>query len=246
MSSRQALGLEPWGRLKIDYLGLDVSLPWIQDRAHSLGISPEDLREGVASVLDYLRRGRALHDPEYEIFTKYWREGDREIQQGYLPSFINPNATKLRREATEKAELITQWLSDRGDTTIRQIARKWGVPAPAVEPVLESLFDMLVERGLLVSVRLKGSYGRALPNVHGAYQVSADRLRLSPNKGVRRCRSCRAHDHPERAASALPGLAVRRRAGVGAGRRRQLRSATARRRLSDAAPGGTHGHGPDR
>ncbi len=191
LSSRQALGLEPWGRLKIDYLGLDVSLPWIQDRAHSLGISPEDLREGVASVLDYLRRGRALHDPEYEIFTKYWREGDREIQQGYLPSFINPNATKLRREATEKAELITQWLSDRGDTTIRQIARKWGVPAPAVEPVLESLFDMLVERGLLVSVRLKGSYGRALPNVHGAYQVSADRLRLSPNKGVRRCRSCR-------------------------------------------------------
>ena len=191
LSSRQALGLEPWGRLKVDYLGLDASLPWIQDRAHSLGISPEDLREGVASVLDYLRRRQALHDPEHEIFTKYWREGDREIQQGYLPSFIRPNATKLRREGTEKAELITQWLSDRGDTTIRQIARKWGVPAPAIEPVLENLFDVLVEQGLLVSVRLKGARGHALPNVHGVYQVSADRLRLSPNKGVRRCRSCR-------------------------------------------------------
>ena len=191
LSSRQALGLEPWGRMKLEYAGLDPSLSWIQENAHSLGISPEDLREGVASVLDYLRRGRALHDPEYEIFTKYWMEGDREIQQGYLPNFVSPNATKLRRAENEKPELVTQWLSDRGDTTMRQIARKWGVPTPAVERVLESLFDMLVAHGLLVPVRLKGSRGGPLPNVSGVYQVNADRLRLTPNRGVRRCRNCR-------------------------------------------------------
>ena len=40
-------------------------------------------------------------------------------------------------------------------------------------------------------VRLKGAGGRPLPNVHGVYQVNADRLRLSPNRGVQRCRSCR-------------------------------------------------------
>ena len=191
LSSRQALGLEPWGRVKVEYVGLDASLPWLQDHAHSLGIAPDELREGVASVLDYLRRRRALHDPEYEIFTKYWMEGDREIQQGYLPGFLGPAATKLRREGSEKPELVMQWLSDRGDTTIRQIAGTWGVAAAAVEPVLESLFALLVERGLLVSVRLKGARGRPLPNVHGVYQVNADRLRLTPNRGVRRCRSCR-------------------------------------------------------
>ena len=191
LSSRQALGLEPWGRMKVEYVGLDASLPWIQEHAHSLGISPDDLREGVASVLDYLRRGRALHDPEYEIFTKYWMEGDREIQQGYLPNFVSPTATKLRRGDGEKPELVTQWLSDRGDTTMRQIARKWGVPPPAVERVLESLFDVLVAQGLLVPVQLKGSRGRALPNVSGVYQVSADRLRLTPNRCASRCRDCR-------------------------------------------------------
>ena len=191
LSSRQALGLEPWGRMKVEYEGLDASLPWIQENAHRLGVSPERLREGVASVLDYLRRKRVLHDPEHEIFTKWWMEGDREIQQGYLPSFLAPNGAKLRRDATEKAAQVTQWLSAGGDTTMRQVARKWGVAAEAVEPFLESLFGFLVERGLLVPVRLKGSWGRPLPNVHGVYQVSADRLRLNRNQGVRRCRSCR-------------------------------------------------------
>ena len=191
LSSRQALGLEPWGRMKVEYEGLDASLPWIQDHAHQLGISAERLREGVAGVLDYLRRKRVLHDPEHEIFTKYWMEGDREIQQGYLPSFLAPNGTKLRREATEKPSQVTQWLSAAGDTTMRQVARRWGVSAEETEPFLESLFDWLVDQGLLVSVRLKGSKGRPLPNVEGVYQVNADRLRLSPNRGVRRCRSCR-------------------------------------------------------
>ena len=193
LSSRQALGLEPWGRMKVEYEGLDASLPWIQDHAHALGIPAERLCEGVASVLDYLRRKRALHDPEHEIFTRHWMEGDREIQQGYLPDFLAPNATKLRRAANEKPALVTQWLSGGGggDTTIRQIARKWGVPAEDVEPFLESLFDLLVGRALLVPVRLKGARGRPLPNVGGVWQVNADRLRLAPNRGVMRCRSCR-------------------------------------------------------
>ena len=191
LASRQALGLEPWGRMKVDYAGLDASLPWIQQRAHDLGISAEHLREGVASVLDYLRRRRALHDPEHELFTKYWKDGDPEVQQGYLPNLRGPAGTKLRRESAETPALVIQWSSEAGQTTMRQIARKWEVPADATGPFLESLFAFLVERGLLVPVRLKGSRGRPLPNVSGVHQVNADRLRLSPNRGVWRCRSCR-------------------------------------------------------
>ena len=191
LASRQALGLEPWGRMKVEYSGLDASLPWIQQRAHDLGISAEHLREGVASVLDYLRRRRALYDPEHELFTKYWKDGDPEVQQGYLPNLRGPAGTKLRREPAETPALVIQWSSEAGQTTMRQIARKWEVPADATGPFLESLFAFLVERGLLVPVRLKGSRGRPLPNVSGVHQVSADRLRLSPNRGVWRCRSCR-------------------------------------------------------
>src|SRR3970282_349773 len=38
LSSRQAIGLEPWGRMKIEYEGLDSGLPWIQTHAHALGL----------------------------------------------------------------------------------------------------------------------------------------------------------------------------------------------------------------
>ena len=191
LTSRQARGLEPWGRMKVEYEGLDSSSAWIQEHAHALGIAAERLREGVAGVLDYLRRRGALYDPEHEIFTKYWMEGDREIQQGYLSGFLAPNATKLRRSADEGANLVTQWLSGSGDTTMRQIARKWEVPAAFIEPFLESLFGYLEERKLLAPVRLKGSRGNPLPKVGGVYQVHSDKLRLCPNRGVRRCKRCR-------------------------------------------------------
>ena len=191
LPSRQALGLEPWGRMKVEYEGLDTAAPWIQEHAHRIGISAEHLRDGVAGVLDFFRRKRALYDAEYGIFTKYWQEGSPEIQQGYLPGFRGPNATKLRRDAAEKPELVTQWLSSGRVTTMRQIAVKWGVESKSVEPFLTSLFHFLVERELLVPVRLRGAKGHPLPNVHGVYQVSADQLRLRPNRGVHRCQSCR-------------------------------------------------------
>ena len=124
LSSRQSIGLEPWGRMKVEYEGLHSALPWIQQHAFKLGMPPEDLKDGVASLLDYLRRKRVLHDPEREIFTKYWMDGDLEVQQGYLPQVGAPAGTKLRRGPEEKAELVTQWLSVKGETTIQQIAKK--------------------------------------------------------------------------------------------------------------------------
>lgn len=190
-SSRQPIGLEPWGRLRIEYRGLDDSLPWIQSMANQLGLPPEDLRNGVASVLDYLRRKRALHDPEHEVFSKYWMDGDLEVQQGYLPPLKSPVGTKLRRSPEEKQELVVQWLSVAGDTVLRQIAKKWGVGAEDLEEFLEGLFQLLVNQGLLVPVRLKGSKGKILPNVSEVFQVDADRIRLSGGHGVYRCRSCR-------------------------------------------------------
>ena len=191
LSSRQSIGLEPWGRMKVDYEGLEASLTWIQEQAHMLGMPAEDLRDGVAGVLDYLRRMRILHDPEREIFSRYWRDGDLEIQQGYLPNVGAPRGTKMRRGPSERAAHVTQWLSERGDTTLRQIARKWGVDGDRMEQFLQGLFSLLCERGLLAPVKLKGSKGRPLPNLSEVFQVDADRLRLQASHGVWQCRSCR-------------------------------------------------------
>ena len=65
-------------------------------------------------------------------------DGDQEIQQGYLPNLRGPVGTKLRREATEKPTLVMQWLSEAGQTTMRQIATKWGVQAEATGPFLRT------------------------------------------------------------------------------------------------------------
>ena len=204
LSSRQSIGLEPWGRLKVSYEGLDVSWPWVQKIANALGMPAEDLRDGVATILDYLRRKRVLHDPEREIFSKYWMDGDLEIQQGYLPQLGAPVGTKLRRSPTEKPQLVTQWLSGSGDTTLRQLARKWDVPPDDVEGFLEGLFEILIAKGLLVSVQLKGSKGHPLPDVSEVYQVDADKVRLSSGHGVWRCKSCRRRFPQRTPAMACP------------------------------------------
>lgn len=191
LSSRQAIGLEPWGRMVVDYEGLDSSLRWIQDAANALGLPPDQMLDGLKSLLDYLRRKRVLFDRDFSVFTKYWMDGDLEVQQGYLPQFGSPTGTKVRRAPTERQEWVTQWFSDRGDTTIRQIAKKWGVAAEAAEEFLTGMFEFLVDKRFLVPVTLKGSRGNPLPGVEGLYQIDADILRLRQNHGVWRCSSCR-------------------------------------------------------
>ena len=96
LPSRQALGLEPWGRMKVDYEGLDTAAPWIQEHAHRIGISAERLRGGVAGVLDFFRRKRALYDAEYGIFTKYWQE-----RQPRNPAGIPAGLSRAERHEAE-------------------------------------------------------------------------------------------------------------------------------------------------
>ena len=191
-SARQPLGLEPWGRMKVDYLGLDASLPWIQDYANRLGLPPASMREGVAGALDYVRRQKVLFDAEYLTFTKNRMDGDLEMQQGYLRRFGGPKGVKLKRGPSDASGRVLQWLSDSGQTTMKQMAAKWGVEPEQAEELLQSLFAMLVAQGFPASVQLKGAKGGNLPNASGVYQVDADRIELSPHHGVNRCRSCRA------------------------------------------------------
>ena len=53
--------------------------------SRKIGLPPEDLKGGIETLLDQLRRQRLFYDPYREIFTKWWNEGDREIQRGYMP-----------------------------------------------------------------------------------------------------------------------------------------------------------------
>ena len=193
-SSRQQIGLEPWGRIRIDYLGLDTRSDFVTKWSGRLGIPEEALNGGVGGLLDLERRRPVLLDRTGHIFSKYWQPGMREIERGYLPDMSGvPRGLKLTRDPSDDRGRIVQWLSSTGHrTTVMEIASKWGVDGEDLEEFVNEMWVYLTENTrLLVSQTLMGSYGRALPNCPGTFQLDADRLMLSPNSGVYRCMTCR-------------------------------------------------------
>ena len=126
MAANQQLGLEPWGRIKVEYRGLETGSQFVQQWARKLKLPPDDLKGGISALLDQLRRQRLLYDRFREIFGRWWQDGDREIQRGYLPSAqYGPKGMKLALEPGDKKEYILRWSGPR-ETLVRQIVGKWG------------------------------------------------------------------------------------------------------------------------
>ncbi len=191
-AANQQIGLEPWGRLRVSYVGLEAGARFIQEWSRRLGLPPEDFRGGIEALLDQLRRQRLLYDAQRGIFTRRWREGDREIQRGYMPILPGPQGMKLRLDPGDNRQYVRAWLTERS-TLVRQVALKWGVPEDDVPTFLEVLWDYLRSDavGLLVPVTLRSNKDRPLPNCSGVYQIDSSRLLLSENHGHYRCQQCR-------------------------------------------------------
>jgi len=191
--ARQRIGLEPWGRIKVEYTGLDSSLDFFQTWATEAGCTPDELLEGVAALLDVARRNRVLLDREDQVFSKIWFEGDREIQYGYLPMFKGgPKGLKLRYGANDERSRIMQWLGQRAGTAARQAAKGWGIPDDKVVEFFEELWNLLTDDlKLLSGVTLVGRRNNALPGCADVKQIDADRILIHANKGVYRCDVCR-------------------------------------------------------
>ncbi|HHV61974.1 MAG TPA: DEAD/DEAH box helicase [Firmicutes bacterium] len=190
---RQQVGLEPWGKIKIEYRGLTPEHAFIREWASRLNLDPVLLTEGIGAILDLYRRQMVLFDRDGRIFSRFWSEGDREVQRGYLPLFPGiPKGLKLSRSLDDDSKRVAQWLSQAGDTLVRQAARAWGVPRDEIVEFLEGLWGFLAEDlEILVPVTLIGSKGNALPHCAGVRQIDADILRITPNQGLWRCQKCR-------------------------------------------------------
>ena len=192
LGARQRIGLEPWGRLRVEYQGLDPELPIILKWANRIGCKAELLADGIASLLDAARSRKVLLDKVTRAFSKFWLDGEKEIQRGYLPAMKDvPKALKFQRDSQDDQTRIQQWFSNY-DTAAKQAAVAWGVPDNDVQAFLQDIWKLLSgELGLLAPVQLKGARGRVLPGCNGGHQVDADRLMLTPHRGVYRCNTCR-------------------------------------------------------
>ena len=193
MAANQRFGLEPWGRIKIDYQNLSPSSAFIQKWARSLGLPPDDLKAGVEAMLDHLRRRQLLHDPRRGIFSRYWNEGDREIQRGYMPVPAGgPQGMKLSVATGDDTRRVRPWLTAR-NTLVRSIARKWGVENDDCPDFLEELWNYLTgdDVAILVPATLRGSKDRPLPNCSGVYQIDSSKIRITGHHGLYRCNKCR-------------------------------------------------------
>ena len=190
---KQRVGLEPWGRLRVDYVGLGADLSFVQEWAPRLQTTPERLADGIGALLDQQRRGLHLLDREGYTFSRFWMEGDFEIQSGYLPLLRGvPKGLKLERSNDDDPARVTQWLSSRGDTVVRQAARAFGVEKDHVEDFVRALWNLLAQELLLLApVTLRGARGTALPHCAGVRQIDADRLLLTTHRGHWRCGKCR-------------------------------------------------------
>ena len=191
--NRQRIGLEPWARIRISYLGLDATLPFVREWAIRLGCPPADLCDGISALLDNARRSRMLHDSDTGMFSRYWHESDRDIQRGYFPlPNGGPVGLKLSREDGDHVGLVHQWVGARGTTAARHAVQRWGVPAGEAAGFLSGLWEMLCgDLALLAPVTLKGARDRPLPNCSGVRQVDIDRIMIGAHSGLHRCTTCR-------------------------------------------------------
>jgi ATP-dependent helicase YprA (DUF1998 family)/SOS-response transcriptional repressor LexA len=190
-AASQRVGLEPWGRLQLEYSGLTSSLPFVEKYATQLGVKAERMLDGVASLLDTLRRRRYLFDQYSRIYSRIWEEGDREIQRGYLPLQKDvPKGLKLEHAVGHNDKRIDYLLGKRENSFMAAV-RGWGLQKEDVEPFIRELWSLLLELKILAPVDLKDPKGRVIKGTAGSYQLDVERMRLTEHHGLYRCGSCR-------------------------------------------------------
>ena len=116
-SFKQRDSLEIWGLARVVYAGVSAGSQWVQSEADVLGMSPEELADGISALLDCYRRSRIFYDKLAPIYSRCWHESSDEVQRGFIPYFdFPPKGLKEQRDANDKDSYVMQFRSDRGQT----------------------------------------------------------------------------------------------------------------------------------
>jgi hypothetical protein len=189
---RQRIGLEPWGRARVNYVGLDERADFIRLKAAEFGIAPAVLADGVGALLDHLRRSMLLFDPETRAYSRIFDLDDRVVQRGYFPHLkAGPKGMRLQRDPTDRTQRSTAWLGRR-PTFCSKTFVKWGIPRGDVPEFTRELWAFLCDQvRILKAVDLTGGGNRVIRGGNDVRQIDVERLRLVRHSGAWRCKRCR-------------------------------------------------------
>ncbi|CZR97310.1 putative ATP-dependent helicase Lhr [Clostridioides difficile] len=182
---KQRDSLETWGVVKVLYYGINTGSSFIKAWANKLEIDEEELVNGINSLLDKFRReGSPLIYDDSEVFTRYWREGDREVQRGFIPLFnFPPKGLAKRAEGPKK-----MYMKGFEGPSIKQFISNWKVKSKYVSEFVDELWVFLTQDiEVLKEVSLKGGKNNILS---GVYQIDSAKIGLITQMEFYKCNVC--------------------------------------------------------
>jgi len=189
---KHSRSLETWGLMRVVYANLNAKNDSIKEWAEEYNITPKDMVVGIEKLLDLWRRnGRMLFDEREPIYSHYWKSGDKEVANGFLPLMdFPPKGLKLTRGTNDKPGYVSQVISHGGITLAMGFAKKWGLDLAKVNEFLEKLWDWLVAQGLVIQTQLLSNVGNPLPGCASVFQVNSAMLGYVIQQELYQCSTC--------------------------------------------------------
>jgi len=182
--------LESMGLSQVVYDGLTPQLRDVQELAHTLGVSPEEMVEGISLILDNWRRNRIVFIQGDPIYSRFHAKDDPYIQHGLLPlKDFRPEG--LLEKSDQSNPYSRGVISERGVSAVQALLKKWAVDPNTVDvdAAAKMLWDFLTgESGLLSRVTLRSQ--KEKPLAGDVWQVNFDKLLVQRHEQRERCSTC--------------------------------------------------------
>ncbi len=182
--------LESMGLAEVVYEGLTPQAKGVRDLAQTVGVSPEEMVEGVSLILDNWRRNRMLFVAGDPIYSRYHAKDDPYIQHGLLPlREFRPEG--LLEKSDQSNPYARGVISERGVSAVQALLKKWAADPNHfdVDAAAKMLWDYLTgASGLLARVTLRSQKERPLAG--DVWQVNFDKLVVQRFERRERCGTC--------------------------------------------------------
>jgi ATP-dependent helicase YprA (DUF1998 family) len=182
--------LESMGLARVVYDGVTAQSKGIRELAAAVGVSPEEVVEGVCLILDNWRRNRILFVSGDPIYSRYHAKDDPYIQAGLLPlREFRPEGLLLN--ADKSNQYARGLIAQRGASAVQALFKKWAATPNTFDPDAATaiLWEFLTQEAkVLHKVTLRNQ--RETPLAGDVWQVHLEKLTVERCQVRERCTTC--------------------------------------------------------